>query len=353
MRSLRSNKNAKKQDNRSIPKWRKDPRSIEKYNFLYHFVPHPHKKKRAKLLSLKFFGMYSLVVLCSLLVLTITPNFMPGVLGYASDINITTLLNETNNARSENGLKPLVINKPLSQAAYNKAQDMFKQDYWAHISPTGTEPWDFILKQDYDYIYAGENLAKNFSKSDDVVQAWLESPSHRDNILNSNYQEVGFAVVNGILNGYETTLVVQMFGQPRDQSTIASASEYDSIIASIQNEQGYKNQLSATTSANPQNNTNNNSTPLTILNVDQQNLSEQNQNPSVQNQNNPIIPINTVTSYLVVLLIGFIIGLLVIDIAYSHKNNVHKISGHTTAHLIFLAITIVSVWLAFDTGFIL
>jgi uncharacterized protein YkwD len=73
------------------------------------------------------------------------------------------------------------------------------------FSPDGTEPWDFILGEKYDYIYAGENLAKNFSTFDDVVEAWYNSPSHKENLLNKNYTEMGFAIVNGELNGYETT----------------------------------------------------------------------------------------------------------------------------------------------------
>jgi hypothetical protein len=66
----------------------------------------------------------------------------------------------------------------------------------------------------YQYEYAGENLAKNFLFSDGVVTAWMNSPTHRDNILKREYTEVGYAIVNGTLNGEQTTLVVQMFGKP-------------------------------------------------------------------------------------------------------------------------------------------
>jgi hypothetical protein len=71
----------------------------------------------------------------------------------------------------------------------------------------------------YQYEYAGENLAKNFLFSKNVVEAWMDSPTHRENVLRPEYTDVGFAVVNDVLNGEETTLVVQMFGKPLKNTT--------------------------------------------------------------------------------------------------------------------------------------
>lgn len=79
---------------------------------------------------------------------------------------------------------------------------------------SGTTPWDFITGSGYQYEYAGENLAKNFMFSQGVVDAWMNSPSHKENLMRKDYTDVGFAVVNGVLNGEETTLVVQLFGKP-------------------------------------------------------------------------------------------------------------------------------------------
>lgn len=137
-----------------------------------------------------------------------------NVLGFATDITINKLYQLTNQEREKNHLPPLTYNEKLATAAYQKAQDMFAKNYWAHFAPDGKTPWDFILNSGYNYQYAGENLAKNFLFSDSVVSAWMDSPTHRENILKSNYTDVGFAIVNGVLNGEETTLVVQMFGKP-------------------------------------------------------------------------------------------------------------------------------------------
>lgn len=136
------------------------------------------------------------------------------VLGYASDITTDQVLVLTNQERAKSGLAALSLNGKLSSAASAKAADMFAKQYWAHVSPTGAEPWDFIVAAGYSYRVAGENLARDFNHTTDMVQAWMSSPTHRANIMNSRYTEIGLAVVNGTLDGVETTLVVQMFGAP-------------------------------------------------------------------------------------------------------------------------------------------
>ncbi|MBU0978402.1 CAP domain-containing protein [Patescibacteria group bacterium] len=136
------------------------------------------------------------------------------ILGYASNITLSQILSQTNQLRTEYGLPILTLNSKLSQAAEGKARDMFANQYWSHTSPSGTEPWEFIKSAGYVYRFAGENLARDFSVTGDMIQAWMNSPTHRANILHHQYQEIGLAVVNGTLQGIETTLVVQMFGSP-------------------------------------------------------------------------------------------------------------------------------------------
>lgn len=136
------------------------------------------------------------------------------VLGYASNIDVGQVVASTNQERQQQGLAALVYNATLAQAAQNKANDMFANQYWSHTSPAGKDPWSFIGAAGYKYRVAGENLAKDFANTGDMVRAWMDSPTHRANIVNAKYEEIGVAVVNGVLNGVETTLVVQMFGTP-------------------------------------------------------------------------------------------------------------------------------------------
>lgn len=136
------------------------------------------------------------------------------VLGYASSITIDETLAQTNARRAEVGLPALRLNTDLSSAALAKGQDMFDHQYWSHRSPAGLEPWDFMKSAGYSFSVAGENLARDFSTTSDMVQSWMDSPTHRANILHPRYTEIGLAVIDGKLAGFETTLVVQMFGRP-------------------------------------------------------------------------------------------------------------------------------------------
>ena len=135
-----------------------------------------------------------------------------NVLGVQADLTSKTLLDSTNSARADQGVAPLALNPKLSQAAELKINDMFDQQYWAHVAPDGTTPWRWFEQAEYRYAEAGENLAKNFSTSNGVVSAWMISPTHRANVLKETYQDVGFAVKTGELEGKTTTIVVAMYG---------------------------------------------------------------------------------------------------------------------------------------------
>lgn len=137
------------------------------------------------------------------------------ILGYASSITPEQVVSQTNQERALKGLPPLTLSSTLSAAALAKGQDMFDRQYWAHTSPQGVEPWVFINQAGYSYRAAGENLARDFSTTDAMFKAWMGSPTHRANIVNEKYEEIGVAVIDGELEGYETTLVVQLFGSPK------------------------------------------------------------------------------------------------------------------------------------------
>lgn len=184
----------------------------------------PHEKHNYRPHSLRptvIFG-YALFFITLQLILRLIPLSFPGVLGFASNITTEELINYTNRERLNTGLSALQRNPLLDEAARKKAEDMFAKDYWAHVNPDGVEPWYFITQAGYSYVYAGENLAKDFQDSEKVVDAWMASASHKANLLNPKYQEIGIATVNGTLQGYETTLVVQIFGSKSQLASKAS-----------------------------------------------------------------------------------------------------------------------------------
>lgn len=134
--------------------------------------------------------------------------------GFLASIQSAFLVDLANEDRREEGLNQLVINEKLAYAAELKAKDMADKSYFAHTSPEGVTPWYWFDEAEYDYIYAGENLAVNFNRSEDVQRAWMNSPLHRANILNNRYSEIGIATAEGIYKGRKTTFVVQMFASP-------------------------------------------------------------------------------------------------------------------------------------------
>lgn len=150
---------------------------------------------------------------------------------FFADITSGLVVYFSNQERQAVGLSQLVENPALDQAALDKALDMLAKDYFSHNAPDGASPWHWFSENGYAYKYAGENLAVDFYESKDVVRAWMDSPTHKFNILNNNYQEIGVAVVKGSLQGRETTLVVQLFGTQKTK--LAQASPQPSPMATL------------------------------------------------------------------------------------------------------------------------
>lgn len=118
----------------------------------------------------------------------------------------------TNTERDEANLPQLQTSEKLQFAAQMKANDMAAKGYFAHTSPEGITPWFWLNAAGYSYEKAGENLAVNFADSNDVVRSWMDSPTHKANILSEKYREVGIATATGVYKGREAIFVVQFFG---------------------------------------------------------------------------------------------------------------------------------------------
>lgn len=140
----------------------------------------------------------------------------PGVLGISTNYSTTALLAATNANRLGNNQAELTMNPELTSAAQAKAEDMVSRDYWSHIAPDGKTPWAFINDSGYKYKSAGENLAFGFNSSEQTVAGWMNSPSHRENMLKPNYREVGFGIAysQNFQNKGPETIVVAEYGEP-------------------------------------------------------------------------------------------------------------------------------------------
>jgi len=125
----------------------------------------------------------------------------------------------TNEERQAQKLPTLKVSAVLNKAATMKAEDMATKRYFAHTSPDGKSPWYWLKLVGYKYQYAGENLAINFNDSEDVTEAWMNSPTHKANIVKGNYTEIGTGIARGVYEGHDTVFVAQVYANPMPSKT--------------------------------------------------------------------------------------------------------------------------------------
>jgi hypothetical protein len=307
-------------------------KSMTFFGTLIHlFVPHHTNNHRPKVLHIDALAGYVLLFAIFNFSVRVIHKEMPNVLGYATDIHVEQLLAATNAQRQAAGLSPVVLNAKLSQAAAAKAADMFAKNYWAHNSPTGGTPWDFINGSGYRYTVAGENLAKNFSTSTGVVEAWMASPTHKANIVKPNYKEIGFAVVNGVLQGEETTLVVQMFGSSNDAIAVATTPTPAPLVQKAEAASQEPLPTSPPVEVAPA------TAPATITAI------EHPPTAFLGVTLKPLINIPTLTRDIVFVFAGVLIGVLMLDVWIISKKRIVRVAGHNIAHFFFLSAVVIAV----------
>lgn len=144
-------------------------------------------------------------------------------------VEAAVMVDLTNENRVQNALPGLTVSPVLVEAAQEKADDEAAKSYFAHTSPQGLDSWYWFKQVGYDFTYAGENLAVDFTDSAEVVNAWMNSPEHRANILDGHYTQIGIATASGMYQGHPTIFVVQEFGTPADGSSASAP-----VVASTQ-----------------------------------------------------------------------------------------------------------------------
>lgn len=293
------------------------------------FIPHSGNNHKAKILHPAFLSVLVALFLTAQFFLNFFTLVSPAVLGYASNITPQRVIELTNQKRAELGLAPLNNNELLNEVARRKAADMFAFNYWAHTSPSGRTPWDFFKEVGYKYIYAGENLARDFMNSEGVVEAWMNSPSHRDNIVNPNYKEIGLAVVNGTLNGVETTLVVQVFGTPSPAVPIAKTKK-ETPTKEAQPQKAISQLIPRLGEASETQE----KTPLTSLALAQ---------GGNEASSPPLLSPFLLTKTIAVFLLGIILGALILDAVLVAQHQVVRLSSRNIAHLLFVGTLLLAI----------
>jgi len=124
------------------------------------------------------------------------------------------IISLTNEIRKNLNLSSLIENSLLDQAAFNKAQNMLLNQYFAHTGPDGKKLSDWLSGVKYNYAVAGENLAMGFSSPEEVVNGWSRSQTHYQNMIDKDFKEIGVSLTSGLYANVDTTLVAQYFGAP-------------------------------------------------------------------------------------------------------------------------------------------
>jgi len=304
------------------------------------FFTHESNNKKAKILHSSSLLVISILLLAFQVFLSLTSKSGVKILGYASNIPVEEVVRLTNEKRAESGLSSLEYNSTLSAAAKAKGEDMLTKDYWAHVSPDGTEPWKFFTDVGYAYRYAGENLARDFSNASSAIEAWMASPTHKDNILSSKYKEIGIAVVEGDMNGVDTTIIVQLFGtkisqvpeiQPVAENTSVQATP--AVVAQVAEVPEVTSLPSPT--AEP-------STYLTGLT----------QGEKEEVPTSVLVSPFVSTKSISLVVVGFLMIVFVVDAAVVSKRRIARVSGRSFAHISFLGM-ILAIILILRSGQIL
>lgn len=144
--------------------------------------------------------------------------------GRTMAFGVSDIINLTNQNRQQLGLTAYNVNNSLMNAAQMKAEDMAKDHYFAHTAPDGTTGWDYINKVDYVYSEAGENLAITNENAQSVINAWLNSPEHRDNMLSSVFSDIGIGMAAyGTYEGHQNTyVIVAFYAKPASTQNLAA-----------------------------------------------------------------------------------------------------------------------------------
>lgn len=283
------------------------------------FFPRESNNHKAKLLHSSSLTVITFALVLFQLVLTFIPKLSPSILGYAANIPPSEVIRLSNEKRAAAGLSPLEENATLSQAAQAKGADMLAKGYWAHVAPDGTQPWKFFTNAGYKYRYAGENLARDFSNPSSAVEAWMSSPSHRENLMSPKYKEIGVAVVEGNLAGVETTIIVQLFGtQYADSLPVVPVAEAKT--------QGTNTIMTTATTK-----------PVAVANLaTMEPTSIGNQNvEAVTPQKSFLSPFLT-TRNISLLIVSVLLVVLVVDGITTNKKGIARISSRSFAHVAFL-----------------
>jgi hypothetical protein len=199
----------------SFKEYCKDSSSI----FKNYFIPNDCNDFKPKILRTKTLAIIAIALLIVKMSVTGYLFFIYPNLARMTAMIQDEIYSLVNSERQTNDIAVLGTNEVLNKVAKAKADDMISKNYFAHKSSDGKMIWDMISRDEYPYLYVGENLAMNFTSAQSAHKALMLSETHKKNILNLKYTEIGVAVVPGEINNKKTNVLVQVFAHAKVAST--------------------------------------------------------------------------------------------------------------------------------------
>lgn len=201
--------------------------------FKNYFIPSECNEFKPKILRTKsllsiIFTLFAIKVFLLAYLFLVYPN-----IARMSELISGRVFELTNIAREEAGLADLNLDNSLNKVALAKAEDMVKRNYFAHANPDGKMIWETINRDEYAYIYVGENLGMNFTTAQSVHTALMNSPTHKKNILNDKFSDMGIAIVSGKIDGKSTNVLVEVFAKQKTGKTAVAPKEIVSAIKEV------------------------------------------------------------------------------------------------------------------------
>ena len=291
------------------------------------FTPHASNNFRAKILHNSGIFFVIAIILSSNLLINLLSSSPLHILGFSSSITIDEVVRETNAKRIAAGLNPLTYNEKLADAARRKADNMFSENYWAHFSPSGKSPWYWFGQAGYKYTFAGENLAKDFGSTGRMMDAWMASPTHKENIVSPKYREIGIAVVPGTIQGSETVLVVQLFGTSVGSGGTVAASPTPAkpVVAAVKTKETETPSPTPSVSPSPAVISATEEEVATVKEVTTEKLSQ-----------------FTLKKYVSLGLTGLFILILVLDLVIAESQSLSRRVGKNWAHIVFINVVLLA-----------
>ncbi len=198
-------------------------------------IPTPRNNYRALLLKAESLSIFIVILISTNLIYPLLP-FAKQI---QAEVDSNSIVYLHNRERAKYNLPSLILDSKLIKSALSKAHAMMESNCWSHYCPDNTSPWKYFQEAGYEYQVAGENLAEGFYDNQTMMKAWMNSKTHKENVIKPEFTEMGVGVLSGTFQDKsDNSLVVVHFGKPITENIVSPESQMSSTEPSNFEAQG-------------------------------------------------------------------------------------------------------------------